>query len=60
MTGPWLRPKDAAEYLGMSYKSCDAWVRKYGVDGRWVGRHRRFSRPYLDRVLETISLRKVS
>lgn len=58
MTGPYLRPKDAATYLGMSYKSFDAWVRKHGVPCKWIGRHRRFSQATLDRVLDTLSLRK--
>lgn len=61
MTGPWLRPKEAAAYVGMSYKAFDAWVRREGVPYKWVNqRHRRFSQPTLDRVIEVISLRKAS
>ena len=60
MKGPWLRPKDAASYMGMSYKSFDAWVRKEGVPHSWIGRHRRFAQPALDRVMEVMAQRKAS
>ena len=51
MTGPWLKPSDAAAYVGMSYKAFDAWVRRKGVQFGRIGRNRRFSKPYLDRLM---------
>lgn len=59
MSGPWLRPKDAAKHVGMSYKTFDAWVKREGVPCSWIGSHRRFSQPTLDKVLTAISLRRV-
>jgi excisionase family DNA binding protein len=54
---PYLTAKQAADYVVKSYAAFDVWVRRHGVPYVRVGRHRRFTRPQLDRVMKTMALR---
>jgi excisionase family DNA binding protein len=54
----YLTAKDAAAYLGVSYRGFDQFVRRHGVPFKRYGRKRLFTRASLDRVVETMALRK--
>lgn len=55
---PYLSAKQAAEYLGTTYRGFDAFVRRHGVPFVWYGAHRRFTKADLDKVLETMAERR--
>lgn len=57
---PYLTTQQAADYLGVTYKGFDHFVRRHGVPYLKYGRHRRFTKQTLDRVLQTMKLRKAS
>lgn len=54
----YLAAKDAAAYLGVSYRGFDQFVRRHGVPYKLYGRKRLFTREALDRVVATMALRK--
>lgn len=56
---PYLTARQAAAYLGVTYKGFDCFVRRHGVPHLRYGRHRRFTAQTLDRVLQTMKLRRV-
>lgn len=53
----YLSSRHAAEYLDLSYRAFDVWVRRYGVPHLRLGRQRRFEPAVLDQVLRTMSQR---
>lgn len=53
----YLSAKQAADYLGVTYRGFDQFVRRHGVPHLRYGRHRRFTTQTLDRVLQTMKLR---
>lgn len=55
---PYLTTQQAAAYLGVTYKGFDHFVRRHGVPCLRYGRHRRFTKQTLDRVLQTMKLRR--
>lgn len=60
MSAGYLTAKQAAEYVGTTYRGFDAWVRRHGVPCVRYGRHRRFTKDAIDRVLKTMALREGS
>ncbi len=56
MTG-YLTTRQAADYLGTTYRGFDRFVRRHGVPCVRYGRHRRFQPATLDKVLRTMALR---
>lgn len=56
----YLNAREAAEYLGVTYRSFDQWVRRHGVPHVRYGRVRKFKRDTLDRVLTAMALRRTA
>jgi excisionase family DNA binding protein len=56
-TSPYLTAAEAAEYVRKTYKAFDHLVRREGIPFVRIGRHRRFTRAQLDRVMRTMALR---
>ena len=54
----YLTTKEAAEYLRTTVGGFDAFVRRHGVPYVRYGRHRRFLKETLDRVLKTMTVRR--
>jgi excisionase family DNA binding protein len=57
MSSRYLTAREAAEYLGVTYRGFDVWVRRHGVPCVRYGRVRKFTRESLDAVLRTMELR---
>lgn len=58
MTGsPYLTARQAADYLGVTYRGFDQFVRRHGVPCVRYGRHRRFQPATLDRFMRMCALR---
>lgn len=57
MSDTYLTAKEAAAYVGTTYRGFDQWVRRHGVPCKRYGRHRRFTRTQLDKVLEVMARR---
>ena len=53
----YMSARDAAAYVGTTYRGFDQWVRRHAVPHVRYGRHRRFSPATLDRVLRTMQQR---
>jgi excisionase family DNA binding protein len=60
MASGYLTAKEAAEYVGTSYRGFDQFVRRHGVPHVRYGRRRRFTKATLDRVLQTMALRRTA
>ena len=58
MNTGYLTAKEAAAYVGSTYRGFDAWVRRHGVPCKRYGRHRRFQKETLDRVMDAMSRRR--
>ena len=50
----YLSARQAAEYLGVTYRGFDQFVRRHGVPHLRYGAHRRFTAHALDRVLQPV------
>lgn len=59
MSEGYLTAREAAAYVGTTYRGFDVFVRRHGVPHVRYGRNRRFQKATLDRVLRTMTLRKV-
>lgn len=55
-----LTAREAAAYLRTTYRGFDVFVRRHGVPHERYGRKRLFRRAVLDRVLKTMSLRRIA
>lgn len=55
--GPYLTAREAAAYVGKSYRGFDHWVRRTGVAFEWIGAHRRFTAINLDKAIQATSRR---
>jgi excisionase family DNA binding protein len=54
----YMTAREAAAYVGSTYRGFDVWVRRHGVPHVRYGRNRRFSKAKLDQVLRTMALRR--
>ncbi len=53
----YLSAKQAAAYVGVTYRGFDQFVRRHGVPCERYGRKRLFKREALERVFKTMALR---
>ena len=58
MSDGYLTAKEAAAYVGTTYRGFDVFVRRHGVPCRWYGNRRRFRKETLDAVLKLRGQRK--
>jgi excisionase family DNA binding protein len=53
VTGPWLSPRAAAGYLGLTLRALYQAVRRGQLPAHRLGRRLRFSQPELDETLSS-------
>jgi excisionase family DNA binding protein len=59
-TAGYLTAREAAAYVGATYRGFDMWVRRHGIPCVRYGNRRRYSKDQLDRVLRMMAQRKAS